>query len=134
VSSAGPPPHLLKPEYRELWHAACRLLQQNSNPQPLSTVATVNQDSKVCPDRPNVLGDSAKYSDNSDDECENGLMAQERDIREVHVGGRILIPSCSLLSLSAEGAPHTGERQWRFSLSPLPVRPSAFSYLREESC
>jgi hypothetical protein len=81
-----------------------------------------------------ILGDSAKYSDNSDDECENGLMAQERDIREVHVGGRILIPSCSLLSLSAEGAPHTGERQWRFSLSPLPVRPSAFSYLREESC
>jgi hypothetical protein len=57
-----PPPDVVPPEHRELWRAAVVLLQQNMG------LTILSKDD-----------DLAVLSDNSDDECENGGMAQERD-------------------------------------------------------
>ena len=60
------PPSHLDPDLRDLWHAACRLLQQNMG------LTTLSKD-----------GDLAKHSDNSDDGWHNS------GVRTVFVDRRI---------------------------------------------
>jgi hypothetical protein len=98
-----PPPHVVARDHREIWYAACRLLEENAG-----TALT-------------DLADSTDPSDNGDDECENSDM--KRETSSARTVGALTSPFPPVAS-SAEGAPSTGERQRSFqAFHSQPVPP-----------